>query len=63
MWCWRGASLAEIKEISEYCPVELGPSMRGAMCVSYSGRCLLSNYMTDRDANQRRVRAGVQVEI
>ncbi len=48
----RELSLAEIKEISEYCPVELEAFVHGAMCVSYSGRCLLSNYMTDRDANR-----------
>ena len=50
----RELSLAEIKEIRERTPagLELEAFVHGAMCVSYSGRCLLSNYMTNRDANQ-----------
>ena len=50
----REMSLAEIKEIREKTPeeLELEAFVHGAMCVSYSGRCLLSNYMTARDANQ-----------
>ena len=50
----RELSLAEIKEIREYIPeeMEIETFIHGAMCISYSGRCLLSNYFTGRDANQ-----------
>ena len=50
----REMSFDEIKEIRERTPddLELEAFVHGAMCVSYSGRCLLSNYMTQRDANQ-----------
>ena len=50
----REMSMAEIKEIREKTPpeLELEAFVHGAMCMSYSGRCLLSNYMTARDANQ-----------
>ncbi len=50
----REMSMAEIKEIREKTPsdLELEAFVHGAMCISYSGRCLLSNYMTARDANQ-----------
>ncbi|MDP4119098.1 MAG: U32 family peptidase C-terminal domain-containing protein, partial [Bacillota bacterium] len=50
----RELSLTEIKEIREKTPVglELEMFVHGAMCISYSGRCLLSNYMTGRDSNQ-----------
>ena len=49
----RELSLKEIKDINEYCPnVELEAFIHGAMCISYSGRCLLSEYFTHRDANQ-----------
>ncbi|MBR4720205.1 MAG: U32 family peptidase [Clostridia bacterium] len=50
----REMSLKEIKEIREKTPkdLELEAFVHGAMCISYSGRCLLSNYMTARDANQ-----------
>lgn len=49
----RELSLAEIKEIRENIPdeLEIETFIHGAMCISYSGRCLLSNYMTGRDAN------------
>ena len=49
----RELSLDEIKEIREKTPVglELEMFVHGAMCISYSGRCLLSNYMTGRDSN------------
>lgn len=48
----RELSLREIKEIRENVKdVEIETFVHGAMCMSYSGRCLLSNYMTDRDAN------------
>ncbi len=48
----RELSLAEIKEIREKVAGELEIFVHGALCISYSGRCMLSNYMTARDANQ-----------
>ncbi|WP_313584012.1 peptidase U32 family protein, partial [Lacrimispora sp.] len=50
----RELSLAEIKEIRSQIPedMEIESFIHGAMCISYSGRCLLSNFMTGRDANQ-----------
>ena len=50
----RELSLAEIKEIRSKIPAELEIEtfVHGAMCISYSGRCLLSNFMVGRDANQ-----------
>ena len=50
----RELSLDEIREIRAKAPKELEMEAfaHGAMCVSYSGRCLLSNYMTGRDSNR-----------
>ena len=50
----RELSLREIREIRENIPadMELETFVHGAMCISYSGRCLLSNYFTGRDANR-----------
>ncbi len=50
----RELSLEEIREIRDKTPreLELEAFVHGAMCVSYSGRCLLSNYMTGRDSNR-----------
>lgn len=50
----RELSLSEIRTIRENTPSELEIETfgHGAMCVSYSGRCLLSNYMTGRDSNR-----------
>ena len=48
----RELSIAEIKEIHEKCDVELEAFVHGAMCVGMSGRCLLSEYFTNRNANQ-----------
>ncbi len=50
----RELTLAEIKEIRAQIPpeMELECFVHGSMCVSYSGRCLLSNYFSGRDANQ-----------
>lgn len=50
----RELSLKEIKEIRENIPeeMEIESFIHGAMCISYSGRCLLSNYFTGRDGNQ-----------
>ena len=49
----RELSLAEIKELRANIPdeLEIETFIHGAMCISYSGRCLLSNYFTGRDAN------------
>lgn len=49
----RELSLEEIKEIVDNTKdmIEIETFLHGAMCMSYSGRCLLSNYMTGRDAN------------
>ncbi len=62
-WCKQGAkrvvsarelSLNEIKQIREHIPdeMEIETFMHGAMCISYSGRCLLSSFMAGRDANR-----------
>ncbi|MBQ6531158.1 MAG: U32 family peptidase [Clostridia bacterium] len=50
----REMSFKEIAEFREKIPadLELEAFIHGAMCISYSGRCLLSNYMTGRDSNQ-----------
>lgn len=50
----RELSLEEIRKIREKIPeeMEIESFIHGAMCISYSGRCLLSNYFTGRDANQ-----------
>lgn len=50
----RELTLEEIREIREKIPedMEIETFIHGAMCISYSGRCLLSNYFTGRDANQ-----------
>lgn len=49
----RELSLKEIKDIRAHIPgeMEIESFVHGAMCISYSGRCLLSNYFTGRDAN------------
>ncbi len=51
--CARELSLEEIRDIREHTPedLEIEAFVHGAMCISYSGRCLLSNYFTGRDAN------------
>lgn len=49
----REVSFAELKEIREKCPdIKIEAFVQGAMCMTYSGRCLLSNYMAERGANQ-----------
>ena len=50
----RELSMAELKEIRKKAPadLEMETFIHGAMCISYSGRCLLSNYFTGRDANR-----------
>lgn len=49
----RELSVNEIKEIRDFIPkeIEIEVFVHGAMCISYSGRCLLSNYFTGRDSN------------
>jgi U32 family peptidase len=48
----REVSMEEIKEMREKTDVELEAFIHGAMCISYSGRCTLSNHMSNRDANR-----------
>jgi len=49
----RELSLDEIEEIRQRCPeMEIEVFVHGALCIAYSGRCLLSGYMTHRDSNQ-----------
>ncbi len=50
----REITLDEIREIREHVPadLELEAFVHGAMCMSFSGRCLISNYLTGRDANR-----------
>ena len=48
----RELSLEEIRLIRTKTNLELESFIHGAMCISYSGRCLLSNYLTERDANR-----------
>ncbi len=50
----RELTLTQIKQIRDYLPkeVELEAFVHGAMCISYSGRCLLSNYLTGRESNK-----------
>ena len=48
----RELSLAEMKEIGSRTAVELEAFVHGAMCISYSGRCWLSSYLTGRDGNR-----------
>jgi putative protease len=48
----RELSLCEIKKINEKCDIELEAFVHGAMCMAYSGRCLISNFLNSRDANR-----------
>jgi putative protease len=49
----RELSLEEVAEIRQQCPdIELEVFVHGALCIAYSGRCLLSGYLTHRDPNQ-----------
>ncbi len=66
----RELSLEEIREIRANIPdeLEIETFVHGAMCISYSGRCLLSNYFTGRDANRgveeiREIRANIPDEL
>ena len=53
-WFWQELSVDQIKEISDYVKgqIELEAFAHGAMCIAYSGRCLLSTYLTGRDSNR-----------
>ena len=49
----REVSFEEMREIREHCPdIKLESFVHGSMCMTYSGRCLLSNFMAERGANQ-----------
>ncbi len=48
----REVSIKEIKEIRDFVPIDLEVFIHGAMCTCFSGRCALSNYVTNRDANR-----------
>lgn len=48
----RECTKEEIREIIQTVPVEIETFIHGAMCAGYSGRCVLSNFLTDRDANR-----------
>lgn len=48
----REVSMAEVAEIRRKTNVEIEAFIHGAMCIAYSGRCVLSNHMSDRDANR-----------
>ncbi len=48
----RELSLAEIGAIAENCDADIEAFVHGAMCIAYSGRCLLSNFMAQRSSNQ-----------
>lgn len=48
----RELSLKEIEEISRQCSAEIEAFVHGAMCISYSGRCLLSTFLSQRDSNR-----------
>ncbi|MRH42484.1 collagenase-like protease [Aquibacillus halophilus] len=48
----REVSIKEVRQIKEKVDIELETFIHGAMCISYSGRCVLSNHMTSRDANR-----------
>ncbi|WP_062108195.1 peptidase U32 family protein [Bacillus niameyensis] len=48
----REVGMEEIKEIRRKTDIEIEAFIHGAMCISYSGRCTLSNHMSDRDANR-----------
>ena len=61
----RELSLEEIRQIRANIPddMEIETFIHGAMCISYSGRCLLSNFLVGRDANQGVLHTSVPLEI
>jgi len=48
----RELSLKEIKEVALHCDLEIEAFVHGSMCIAYSGRCLLSSFMANRDSNR-----------
>lgn len=48
----RELSVSEIADIYDKCPIDLEVFIHGAMCTFFSGRCVLSNYVTNRDSNR-----------
>ncbi|MBF0120864.1 MAG: U32 family peptidase [Desulfobacterales bacterium] len=48
----RELSLKEIREIKDKCNIEIEAFIHGALCISYSGRCLLSSFMANRESNR-----------
>lgn len=48
----REVSLEEVREFKKHVDAEIEVFIHGSMCIAYSGRCVLSNYMTERDANR-----------
>ncbi|MBC7032375.1 U32 family peptidase, partial [Salmonella enterica subsp. enterica serovar Enteritidis] len=48
----REVTMEELAEIRKRTDLEIEAFVHGAMCISYSGRCTLSNHMSDRDANR-----------
>lgn len=48
----REVSMRDIQDIKKYVDIEIETFVHGAMCSSYSGRCVLSNHFTDRDSNR-----------
>jgi putative protease len=48
----RELSLAEIRQVTEAADIQIEAFVHGSMCIAYSGRCLLSSFLTDRDANR-----------
>ncbi len=48
----RELTLEDIAEVKKMAEIEIETFIQGAMCISYSGRCLLSNFMIERDANK-----------
>ena len=63
--CARELSLKEIREIRENIPadMEMESFIHGSMCISYSGRCLLSSFLAGRDANQGGVYSSLPLEV
>jgi U32 family peptidase len=48
----RELSLKEIRDVALHCDLEIEAFVHGAMCIAYSGRCLLSSFMANRDSNR-----------
>ena len=61
----RELSLEEIRQIRDHIPddLEIETFVHGAMCISYSGRCLLSSFLAGRDANQGGMYPPMPMEI